>query len=553
MDGFLIIAKGAGPIRFGPEVQELRIGRTPDNDLVLDDAAVSRHHARIFRAGGGVWLEDLGSRHGCTVNGRRLTRPVPVQVGDRFLVGQVLVQLEPGPALQEPVTEPLPESISVALPIGGLRLPGAWGAGDPDRWARLLGILHELSLEMIRACPADQLLNLLLYRLSRFFGARRGSILLLDPQGGLRPLASCAADPDGRNGLLRPATAEEALLRREALVVESSSVDPHGTKSTTLSMMNIPLEFEGELLGVVCLEEGAGPFTEADLRLAVSLCNLASAKAVLERRGAEIRRKEDLERQFQAMADTTRAKSELLANVSHEIRNPLAGLMGFVDLALHEDLPERAKGFIRKIDQSACILKNLLDDLLDLSKVEFGKMRLESIPFSLKEVVQGAAGLFESQAERKALRLQVDWEQALPARLLGDPLRLGQVLTNLVGNAVKFTEHGSVRLAVRLRTFEGAVANVQFSVNDTGPGMSEAQLERIFEPFAQAEDSTSRRYGGTGLGLAISRRLVELMGGRLELESRVGDGSTFSFQVALPVAVETANIRFEPEARSPAR
>ncbi len=537
MVAILILADGLAPIRFDEGWSELRIGRTPDNDLVLDDPAVSRHHARIFRQDGEVLLEDLGSRHGCLRNGRRLNRPTPIGGGDSILIGQVLVRLELAPALGGPALERTPESVSVALPMAAARVAGDWGSAVPERWPRLLGILHELSLEMIRACPSERLLNLLLDRLSEFFGARRGSVLLLDGQGQLRPLVSCAQDAVGRTaGLLSPATAAEALQRHEALVVEASSVDAQGAKSTTLSMMNIPLEFEGEILGVVCLEEGTGPFTETDLRLAVSFCNLASAQAVLERRGAEIRRKEACERQLQSMADATFAKSQLLAQVSHEIRNPLGALLGFVELSLLEELPPRARGYVEKIEASASILKSLLDDLLDLSRAESGKMRLECTPFLLKDVVEAVLGLFESQARQKGISLEVAWDDSLPRRFLGDPLRLGQVLTNLVGNAVKFTGAGWVRLTLAGHPAGEARVAVEFQVADTGPGMDEAQVLRVFEPFAQAEDSTSRRFGGTGLGLAIARRLVELMEGRLDLQSRPGEGSTFTLTVAFQVA-----------------
>ena len=240
-------------------------------------------------------------------------------------------------------------------------------------------------------------------------------------------------------------------------------------------------------------------------------------------------------RQAKAQAeDATRAKSEFLANMSHEIRTPMNAIMGFASLALKTELTDKQRDYLSKIDTASRALLGLVNDILDFSKIEAGKLELEATEFRLDEVMNNIATLVSNQAARKGIELLNALAPDVPVNLVGDPLRLGQVLLNLVNNAVKFTERGHVLLRGELVEQGGERCSVRFSVSDTGIGMTEEQVGRLFSAFTQADSSTTRKYGGSGLGLAISQRLVELMGGRITLESMPGSGSTFSFTLSLP-------------------
>ncbi|SHM98103.1 response regulator [Rhizobacter sp. OV335] len=233
-----------------------------------------------------------------------------------------------------------------------------------------------------------------------------------------------------------------------------------------------------------------------------------------------------------------RAKSSFLANMSHEIRTPMNAILGMSHLALQSGLDARQHNYIQKVNASAESLLGIINDILDFSKIEAGKLDIESIPFGLGEVMDNLSNVVGMKADEKDLELLLELPLQLPTALVGDPSRLGQVLLNLGNNAVKFTAAGEVVVAVRVidagdaGDVGGTPARLRFEVRDTGIGMSRQEQDRLFEPFTQADASTSRRYGGTGLGLAISRHLVHLMGGELAVDSEPGRGSCFHFELA---------------------
>ncbi len=230
----------------------------------------------------------------------------------------------------------------------------------------------------------------------------------------------------------------------------------------------------------------------------------------------------------------SRAKSDFLATMSHEIRTPLNGVLGMADLLHETPLTDAQREFVHTLRSSGTLLMTLLNDLLDFSKIEAGRVELERAPFELRAMIRRSHALYLAHAQRKGLRLEVDVDPALPEWVAGDSVRLTQVLLNLVGNAVKFTNEGSVTL--RLEALEATSEDrvrVRFSVRDTGIGMSDAVRERLFQPFSQGDGSTTRRFGGTGLGLFICKRLVELMGSTFEVESAPNEGSTFAFTLEL--------------------
>lgn len=249
----------------------------------------------------------------------------------------------------------------------------------------------------------------------------------------------------------------------------------------------------------------------------------------------EIQNREQTERELAAARDqaieASRLKSEFLANVSHEIRTPLNGMLGMLSILSESGLRDELDDYVRTAYRSGGILLNLINDLLDFSKVEAGKIELEHIPYDLHAIVKDLQQLFYEQTANKGLDLDKSIDDEIPQVIAGDPWRLRQILINLIGNAVKFTEKGTVRLAVKLEHAGAAHYALRFEICDTGVGIAKEDLSRIFESFTQADGSTTRRFGGTGLGLTISKKLVELMGGKIGVESELGKGSTFWFSI----------------------
>ncbi len=300
----------------------------------------------------------------------------------------------------------------------------------------------------------------------------------------------------------------EAVLQGKPQTFESMRKGSDGAVKHTL-VNYLPDTQHGEVAGFYVLVHDITSVKEAQTKLKQSLAAAEAARHLAEQ--------------------ASRAKSEFVANMSHEIRTPMNAVLGLTQLMLDTPLDNRQRSYLEKVMTSSKALLHILNDILDFAKVEAGRLELEKVPFRLEDVLVNVSDLFAVPAAHKGVELLIEFHPDVDKQILGDPLRTGQILNNLVGNAVKFTEHGEIHVKISCVDRDDASTLLSFEVRDTGIGLSEEQQRRLFEAFTQADTSTTRRYGGSGLGLTISKQLVELMGGNIGVKSVEGEGSRFFF------------------------
>jgi signal transduction histidine kinase/CheY-like chemotaxis protein/HPt (histidine-containing phosphotransfer) domain-containing protein/CHASE3 domain sensor protein len=353
----------------------------------------------------------------------------------------------------------------------------------------------------------------------------RSTIVLTDLPGGFVPIASGLGEAAPRVLAAVPISSGD----RVPAVLEVASFRPFSDRQKSL------------------LEEVR---TIAALNLEVLQRNLRTRELLDEtRRQADAlgAQQKELEAARARAEEATAAKSMFLANMSHEIRTPMNAVIGLSHLALKTPLSAKQRDYVGKIHNAGTSLLGIINDILDFSKIEAGKLELESTSFRLDDVISNVTTVTGQKAHEKGLEFLADVPGSIPQNLVGDPLRLGQILVNLVNNAVKFTERGEIRVKAELLETAGERVKLRFAVRDTGAGMTREQAARLFQPFTQADMSTTRKHGGTGLGLTICKRLVELMGGQIWLESEPGVGSTFFLTVWLGLGSSSPKEKFYPE------
>lgn len=309
------------------------------------------------------------------------------------------------------------------------------------------------------------------------------------------------------------------------------------------SFLGVPLKRAAQTVGIIAVANKPGGYAPEDQKALQSL-GVVFMEALIKKRAERA-----LSEAKQAAEAASQAKSEFLANISHELRTPLTAILGYIDLIAGE-CPRRCETAEQMdvIRRNADYLLCMINDILDLSKIEAGKLQTEQRSFSLVELIADVAALARVQAAPKKLPVLVQYETPIPEAICSDPVRLRQILINLLGNAVKFTEIGEVRLAIRFEPAENGAGHLQIDVIDTGIGMTEQQMAKLFEPFTQADMSTSRKFGGTGLGLAISQRLARMLGGEILVQSKPGKGSTFGLRLAIRLPEGTRLI--QPDAQA---
>jgi signal transduction histidine kinase/pSer/pThr/pTyr-binding forkhead associated (FHA) protein len=562
------------------------IGRGRENSICVPDKSLSRNHAVLEVSEDKILLKDLGSRNGTFVNETRIEECV-LNPGDKIRCGDVVFSLvvDSGETESEPrIVKEISRDFS-SYSVQEISSRKTNKSSPKER----LEILLQVSQLLSSPESIEPLLQKILDLVSRIMGAERAAVLLVDAKTGeLEPKITRSSVLLKDDATAYSRTIARYVLEKNVSVLSSdASKDTRFDKASSIleqsirSSMCVPMRVRDKMIGVIYLDSlsVANHFAEAELEFLAALAsqsaiaiensrlylrleaeakareeellalvedrtrNLALALLEMEKSQKESERQKEIAELAMASAeDANVAKSQFLANMSHELRTPLNAVIGYSEIMMEDSdilSPAEMLSDLKKIHASAKHLLNIIDDILDLSKIESGRMEFYLENFEIRKLVFEVASTIQPLAEKNANQLKVHCPEEV-GEMRADLTRLRQILFNLLSNACKFTEHGTIMLTVERETLSG-VDWITFRVSDTGIGMTLQQLRKLFQPFVQADATTTRKFGGTGLGLVISRKFCQMMGGDVVVESAERKGSMFI--VRLPADVVISRVK----------